>query len=146
MANREHRAMASWRGDLKGGVGTMSAPSGAFRDIEFTFATRFGDKTGTNPEELIGAAHAGCFSMQLSALLAKGGTPPNHIQTEATVKLKEVEGGFKISTVHLETNAEVPGVDNETFQRAVGEAKRLCPVSVLLSPGLDELTVAARLS
>lgn len=145
MASRRHRARASWRGDLKSGVGTMSGRSGAFQDVEFSFETRFGEKQGTNPEELIGAAHAACFSMQLSALLAKGGTPPNRVETEATVELKQIEGGFKISAIHLQTEAEVPGVDEESFQRAVGEAKEICPVSVLVSPGLDELTVEARL-
>lgn len=143
MADRKNRAMATWRGDLKSGMGTMSTSSGSFEDIEFTFATRFGEELGTNPEELIGAAQAACFSMQLSGILTQGGHSPTHIETEATVGLKYTGKGFKISTIHLQSRAEVSGIDNETFQKAVQTAKEICPVSVLISPGLDEFTVEA---
>ena len=145
MADIERRAEAQWTGDLKSGVGKTSGASGAFEDVQYTFATRFENKPGSNPEELIGAAHASCFSMQLSGVLTGDGNAPKRIHTRATVTMRKVEGGFKVSAVHLHAEGEVPGIDEATFKKAAEEAKEICPISVLLSPGLEEVTVEAKL-
>lgn len=130
MATR--KAEAEWRGDLKGGSGTMSLGSGAYTG-PFSFQSRMEDGAGTNPEELIGAAHAGCFSMQLSAMLAAGGHPPVRLHTRAAVHLGPVDGGFAITGIDLVTEAEVPGLDAETFAAQAEIAKTICPVSRALS-------------
>ncbi len=124
-----HKASASWQGTLKEGSGRMKLGSGAFEG-PFSFGTRFGDTPGTNPEELIGAAHAGCFSMFLSALLEKAGHPVKEIRTTARVHLGE---GPSITKIELDTEAEVPGIDDATFQQNVQNAKTGCPVSKALS-------------
>jgi lipoyl-dependent peroxiredoxin len=124
---------AVWNGDLKGGSGAVSTESGALTDINYSFAKRFGDEPGTNPEELIGAAHAGCFSMALSKILADEGMTPEEIATSAEVTLDQVEGGFAITKVHLRTRARVPGADEAAFRRAAEAAKAGCPVSKLLT-------------
>jgi osmotically inducible protein OsmC len=132
-------ASAVWDGTLKEGQGSMKAGSGAF-DVPFTYATRFEEAPGTNPEELLGAAQAGCFSMYLSALLTDAGFPPKQIRTSAKVHLRE---GPTITLIELDTEAEVPNVDEKTFQEKVENSKKNCPVSKALSG--PELRVTARL-
>ncbi len=127
---------AEWKGTLKEGAGTMKLASGAYEG-PYTFASRFESGKGTNPEELIGAAHAGCYSMFLSALLSGAGFIPTHIATTATVHLTE---GPTISLIELNTVAEVPGVSEETFQEKAAEAKAKCPVSKVLSGAEIKLT------
>jgi osmotically inducible protein OsmC len=125
------KANARWEGDLKGGRGEMRFGEGAFEG-EYSFSSRFEEGEGTNPEELIGAAHAGCFSMALASGLAKAGFEPRSIQTTANVHLEKLEGGFSITRVHLETEADVPGIDEDTFQDRAQAAKDSCPVSMAL--------------
>ena len=125
-------ATGTWSGDLKSGKGTINATSGVLKDTPFTFATRFENAKGTNPEELIASAHAACYSMAFSHYLSEQGHVPELITTKATVSL---EGGT-ISKVHLETRGRVAGVDGPTFKRFAEEAEKKCPVSNLLRPGL----------
>jgi osmotically inducible protein OsmC len=125
-------AKAQWDGTLKEGKGTMSLGSGAFQGA-YSFASRFEQGTGTNPEELIGAAHAGCFSMALSAALGKAGFTPRRISTTASVYLEPVEGGFGITHIDLKTEGDVPGIDNAKFQEIADGAKKGCPVSKALA-------------
>ncbi len=125
-------AKAQWDGTLKEGKGTMSLGSGAFQGA-YSFASRFEQGTGTNPEELIGAAHAGCFSMALSSALGKAGFTPRRISTTASVFLEPVEGGFGITHVDLKTESDVPGIDNAKFQEIADGAKKGCPVSKALA-------------
>lgn len=132
-------AEAEWRGDLKAGQGTMKLGSGAFEGT-YSFASRFEEGRGTNPEELIGAAHAGCFSMALSAGLAAAGYPPDRVHTTARVQLLKVGAGFAITRIDLKTEAKVPGIDEATFREKAEEAKKGCPVSKALTGveiGLD---------
>jgi len=138
MATR--KAQAVWQGSLKDGQGTMEF--GPFKG-PFTYASRFEEGTGTNPEELIGAAHAGCFSMSLSSNLGKAGFTPQRIQTQATVYLERVEGKNRITRIHLDCEAQVPDIDNEAFQSIAEAAKSGCPVSAALSA--VEITLTARL-
>lgn len=121
-------ATATWTGKLKDGNGHYAAGSGAFKG-DYTFATRFEGKSGTNPEELIAAAHAACFSMALSAGLEKAGTPATRITTNASCTLETVGGGRKITRMRLETRGTVPGIDQAAFQKAAEAAKDGCPVS-----------------
>lgn len=139
-------ASATWKGDIRGGTGTASTQSGALKDTTVTFASRFGDEPASNPEELLAAAHASCFSMKLSGVLGAGGHTPTEIRTKATLTMSQVEGGFKITKVHLDVEATVEGIDAEGFAAAASEAKENCPVSVLLKPGLEELTLDAKLT
>src|SRR6266576_356592 len=126
-------ADAEWQGDLRQGKGTMRVGSGAFEG-SYSFKSRMGDETvGTNPEELIGAAHAGCYSMALSASLASAGFTPTRVHTTARVHFNPVEGGFAINPIDLETEAVVPGIDEATFQRIAQDAKVNCPVSKALA-------------
>ncbi len=132
---------AIWTGTLKEGSGTMKVASGYFEG-PYTFATRFeGGTKGTNPEELIGAAHAGCYSMFLSALLTTNGTPPTRVHTTATVHLT---AGPTISKIELNTEADVPGLDADRFQELAAEAKAKCPVSKALA-AVDEIVLSATL-
>ncbi|MEO1020690.1 MAG: OsmC family protein [Pseudomonadota bacterium] len=124
---------AVWTGDLKSGKGTISTESGILDDATYGFRTRFENEPGTNPEELIGAAHAGCFSMAFSKALGDEGLTPERIETKADVTLDQVEGGFAISRVHLTTNAKVPGADQATFDKIANAAKEGCPVSKLFT-------------
>lgn len=140
MAIRNAEAM--WEGNLQKGNGTMKLGSGAFEGA-FSFASRFEEGTGTNPEELVGAAHAGCFSMFLSALLSDAGYVPNRVHTTATVHLEQVEGAPWITKIHLGCEADVPGVDERTFQEKIAESKTGCPVSKAL--GGVEISVDAKL-
>jgi len=130
---------AEWKGTLKEGAGTMKLASGAYEG-PFTFASRFESGKGTNPEELIGAAHAGCYSMFLSALLSTAGFTPTRIATTATVHLTE---GPTISLIELNTEAQVPGISAEAFQEKAAEAKQKCPVSKVLAA--TEITLKATL-
>ena len=126
-------ATAHWAGDLKSGKGTLSTPqSGLLDDTRYAFNTRFGDEKGTNPEELIAAAHAGCFSMALSAKLSEAGFPPETIDTRADVDLS-TEGGPTLSAIRLKTLAKVPGIDAVKFREIAEDAKENCPVSKALS-------------
>ena len=128
-------ASAVWEGTLREGKGTVKLGSGAFTG-QYSFASRFEEGTGTNPEELIGAAHAGCFSMALAAGLTKAGHNPARISTTAQVSLEKVGEGFKITTIELNTEAEVPGIDEKTFLEYAETAKKNCPVSQALA-GVD---------
>ncbi|MBZ4688965.1 MAG: OsmC family protein [Cereibacter sp.] len=124
---------AIWQGDLKTGKGRVSTQSGVLSEAQYGFNTRFEDGPGTNPEELIGAAHAGCFSMALSNVLGEQGLTADRIETTATVTLDKAEGGFAITAVHLEVTATIPSTDDATFQKAAETAKVNCPVSKLLT-------------
>src|SRR5881409_310489 len=123
---------AVWEGTLKGGKGSMKLGSGAYEG-PFSFKSRFEEGTGTNPEELIGAALAGCFSMALSANLEKAGHPAKRVSTTATVKLEMTGGGPKITAIDLKTEAEVPGIDESKFREQAEHTKKTCPVSVVLA-------------
>ena len=135
-------ASAEWNGGLKDGGGKISTDSGVLNDTQYSFSTRFEDGIGTNPEELIAAAHAGCFSMALSGQLGNAGLTAESIKTKASVKLDKVEGGFAIISVHLEVRARVPGADNDAFTTAANSAKAGCPVSKVLNA---EITMDAQL-
>ena len=134
---------AVWEGTLKSGNGTMKLGSGAYQGA-YSFSSRFENGSGTNPEELIGAAEAGCFSMALSVGLEKAGFPPKRISTTANVKLEKVADAFRITTIDLETEADVPGIDEAKFQEAAEQTKRNCPVSVAL--GGTQINLKARLT
>jgi lipoyl-dependent peroxiredoxin len=125
-------ASAVWQGTLKEGSGTVSMQSGVLKDTPYSFRSRFGDGTETNPEELIAAAHAGCFTMALSLVLGNAGFPAERLATTATLSLDQVAGRWIISTVHLDLTAKVPGIDREDFEAAAEEAKQNCPVSQVL--------------
>jgi lipoyl-dependent peroxiredoxin len=126
------KAEAVWEGNLKKGKGSMKFGSGAFEG-SYSFVSRFEQGPGTNPEELIGAAHAGCFSMFLSAVLEAAGFAPERVHTVARVHIDKVGEGFKITTIELETEGKVPGIDEKTFQEKAEAAKKGCPVSVALA-------------
>ncbi|MDG9923472.1 OsmC family protein [Pseudomonas sp. GD04045] len=126
-------ASAHWQGGIKDGKGRISTQSGALKDQPYGFNTRFEDQPGTNPEELIGAAHAGCFSMALSKELEERGMLAESIDTQAEVWLEKEAGGFRISAVHLSLRARIPGADRDKFEEAVETAKTGCPVSKLLN-------------
>jgi len=122
-------ASAHWQGGIKDGKGTISTQSGVLAEQPYGFNTRFEDKPGTNPEELIGAAHAGCFSMALSKELGEAGMTAESIDTKAEVTLDKQDGGFAITAVHLSLKAKIPGADRAAFEKAVETAKTGCPVS-----------------
>jgi osmotically inducible protein OsmC len=126
-------ASAMWNGDLKTGKGTLSTDSGVLSNSQYSFSTRFESGKGTNPEELLAAAHAGCFSMALSAQLGEAGLVAQSIQTTATVTIEKTDAGFAIPTVHLDLTAKIPGADPQTFERAAENAKNGCPVSKLFN-------------
>lgn len=138
----KRNASAVWKGDLKSGTGTISTESGVLSDTQYSFKTRFEDGKGTNPEELIGAAHAGCFSMALSSELGKLNLTAESIRTTAAVSLEKTDAGFTITAVHLDVKAKVPGADKETFEKAANNAKKGCPVSRVLNA---EITLGAAL-
>ena len=133
---------AVWSGGIKDGKGQVSTGSGALKDQPYGFNTRFEDAPGTNPEELIGAAHAGCFTMALSGQLGKAGLTADELRTKATVSMEKVEGGFSITAVHLELVAKIPGASQEAFDKAATTAKENCPVSKLLNA---KITLDAKL-
>lgn len=138
----KRKASAQWNGSLKEGNGTISTESGLLENAQYSFSTRFENGKGTNPEELIAAAHAGCFSMALSAQLTTAGTPPARVATTATVTLDKTDAGFTVTNVHLEVTASVPGATEAAFQEAAANAKKGCPISRLLN---TEITMTARL-
>ena len=134
-------ASGTWHGDLKSGKGSIDATSGVLREVPFSFATRFENAPGTNPEELIAAAHAACFSMAFSNYLSQQGHVPDTIATKATISLED----GKINKMHLETRGRVAGLDNANFKRLADEAEKKCPVSNLLRSGLAITLEAALL-
>lgn len=138
----KRKGSAEWRGSLREGKGTVSTESGVLHQTQYSFATRFENGAGTNPEELIAAAHAGCFSMALSAELGKAGITPESLRTEATVTLDKTEAGFTITAVHLDVTARIPGPVAEAFRAAAQAAKAGCPVSRALNA---EVTLETRL-
>lgn len=138
----QRKGSAVWNGGLKDGKGTVSTQSGVLNNAAYSFVTRFENEKGTNPEELIGAAHAGCFSMALSAQLNNAGLKPERIATEATVTLEKLESGFAITTIHLQVSARVPGATPDQFNTAANNAKAGCPVSKLLNA---KITMDAKL-
>lgn len=132
----KRKATAAWKGGLKDGKGMVSTGSGHLSNAQYTFGTRFEEEKGTNPEELIAAAHAGCFSMALSAELEKAGMHPERVDTTATVTLEKVAAGFEITTIHLDVKAKVPGADQRAFDKAANDAKTGCPVSKVLNANI----------
>jgi osmotically inducible protein OsmC len=128
----DRSASAVWHGSLKEGKGSISTQSGTLKDTQYSFAARFAEGVGTNPEELIAAAHAGCFTMALTANLGKAGFTPKRLATSATVTLEQVAGNWTITTVHLENEAWVPGITAEKFQQIADDTKINCPVSRVL--------------
>ncbi|MDD2053543.1 OsmC family protein [Pseudomonas putida] len=127
------KASAHWEGDLKTGIGHISTETGVLREAPYGFKARFEGGRGTNPEELIGAAHAGCFSMALSMILGEAGLKAESIDTEAQVTLDQVDGGFAISAVHLVLKAKIPGASQQQFTELTQKAKEGCPVSKVLN-------------
>jgi osmotically inducible protein OsmC len=137
-------ATARWQGTLTEGSGTIRTGKGGYAG-NYSFKSRFEEGEGTNPEELIGAAHAGCFSMALSKLLTDAGHPPNSIETIASVHLDKVDGGFSVTRIDLDTTGDVPGIDPAEFTKHAETAETTCPISRLLAPGA-KITLAARLA
>ena len=138
----KRKGSAVWKGGLKDGKGTVSTDSGVLSNTQYSFSTRFEDGKGTNPEELIAAAHAGCFSMALSAQLGNAGMTAESIATTATVNLEKTDAGFTITAVHLKVRAKVPGAAPPDFQTAAENAKKGCPVSRVLNA---QITMEAKL-
>ena len=138
----KRKASAVWKGGLKDGRGTISTASGVLTDTQYSFSTRFEEGTGTNPEELIAAAHAGCFSMALSGQLGNAGMTAENISTGATVTLDKTDAGWTVTAVHLDVTARIPGADPKAFETAANNAKAGCPISRLLKA---EITMNAKL-
>ncbi len=134
---------AVWKGGLKDGKGTVSTQSGVLKETQYSFSTRFENGVGTNPEELIAAAHAGCFSMALSGQLGEGKMTAESINTTATVTMEKTEAGFTVTKVHLDVTAKIPGADPSAFATAANNAKAGCPISRLLKA---EITMDAKLA
>jgi osmotically inducible protein OsmC len=122
----QRKASAVWQGNLKGGKGTISTASGVLSNTQYSFSTRFEEGVGTNPEELIAAAHAGCFSMALSAQLGEAGLTADRIDTTATVTLEKTAAGFEVTSSHLDVKAKIPGASQDAFEKAAGNAKAGC--------------------
>jgi lipoyl-dependent peroxiredoxin len=129
-------ASAAWSGGLRDGKGSISTESGALSAYPYGFAARFEGKKGTNPEELLGAAHAGCFTMALSLILGEAKFTAEQMDTSAKVTLEQVEGGFAITAVHLTLKAKIPGIDQATFEELIAKAKSGCPVSKVLKANI----------
>ena len=136
------KASAVWNGSLKEGKGTITTESGVLSKTAYSFATRFESARGTNPEELIAAAHAGCFTMALSAELGKAGITPESLETSAAVTLEKLEAGFTVTKIHLDVAARIPNADEAAFDKAAQAAKAGCPISRLLKA---EITMNAKL-
>lgn len=136
------KASAEWKGSLKEGKGTVSSASGVLSKAPYSFSTRFESAQGTNPEELIAAAHAGCFTMALSGQLGKANITPESLETTASLTLDKLESGWTVTKVHLEVAARIPGGNKEALEKAAEEAKKNCPISRLLKA---EITMSARL-
>lgn len=139
----KRKASAVWKGGLRGGKGTMSSSSGVLADTQYSFSTRFEDGIGTNPEELIAAAHAGCYSMALSAELEKAELTPESVSTNCTLTFEKTDAGFTITVSHLDVVAKVPGVDAAKFAEIANAAKAGCPISRALN---TEITLDAKLA
>jgi lipoyl-dependent peroxiredoxin len=129
-------ASALWKGGLKDGKGTISTESGVLSNTQYSFSTRFENGVGTNPEELVGAAHAGCFSMALSGQLGAAGMTAESIRTTATVTMEKTDAGMTITAIHLDVVAKIPGADPAAFQTAAGNAKSGCPISRVLNAAI----------
>ena len=132
----KRKASAIWQGALKDGKGTISTDSGVLKDAQYSFSTRFENGIGTNPEELIAAAHAGCFSMAFSAELGKAGITPQSIHTTATITLDKTDAGFTVTESHLAMTAKIPGIDPAKFMAIANGAKAGCPISRLLKANI----------
>ncbi len=145
MADISRSALTTWTGDLKNGSGVTSGESGYLHDVKITWSARFENHPGANPEELIAAAEASCYAMALSSNLTKQNTPPDVIHAKATLTMRRDESGTKLTQLHLDVEARVPGIDEAAFRTLAEKVKDSCPVSVLLKPGLEELTVSAKL-
>lgn len=139
----QRTASAHWSGGLKDGKGSVSTASGVLKDTQYSFATRFENGVGTNPEELIAAAHAGCFSMAFSAELGKAGFTPTSIDTKATLTLDKTDAGFTITAIHLDMTASIPNIDAAKFDEIAAGAKKGCPVSRVLNANI---TLSAHLA
>jgi len=137
------KASAVWKGSLKEGKGTISTDSKVLSNTQYSFSTRFENGIGTNPEELIAAAHAGCFSMALSAQLGNAGLIPENIETTAALTMEKTDAGFTITKIHLDLTASVPGASQAAFDKAAQEAKAKCPVSRVLNA---QITLTSRLT
>ncbi len=133
----QRRATAAWQGGLKDGKGTLTTESKVLSATPYTFGTRFEGLPGTNPEELLAAAHAGCFSMALSMILGEAGIRPQRIDTTATVTFEKLESGFTITRVHLDVNVRAPGADRARFDAAASKAKSGCPISKVLNAAIS---------
>ncbi len=144
MSTIERKAKAQWTGDLRAGNGTLTSPSGVLSETPYSFRTRFESAPGTNPEELIAAAHAGCFTMAFSGVLTQAGHAPRNLATEATLGMDSVPGGFKIVSMHLEVRGSVDGLDQAQFEEMARVAEQGCPVSNVLRGNLN-ITVQATL-
>jgi osmotically inducible protein OsmC len=140
----DRKASARWQGGLKDGKGRISTGSGVLQDTQYSYSTRFESGAGTNPEELIAAAHAGCFTMALSAELGKAGMTPESLETDAAVTFEIKDGKPTVTKIHLSTNARVPGADKAKFDQAAQAAKNGCPISRLFQ-GNTDITLDARL-
>jgi osmotically inducible protein OsmC len=138
----KRKASVQWRGDLKTGKGTVSTESSVLQDTPYSFAKRFGEERGTNPEELVAAAHASCFTMALSAELGKANLVPERLSTTCTITLDNADGGWSITESHLELTAKVPGATEESFRKAADAAETGCPISKLFK---TKITLDARL-
>jgi len=139
----KRKASAMWSGGLKDGKGTVSTDSGVLSNTPYSFSTRFEDQRGTNPEELIAAAHAGCFTMALSGQLGNRGMTAESIQTGATVTMDKLEAGWTVTAIHLDVVAKIPGADPAKFEEAANAAKTGCPISRLLN---TTITMEAKLA
>jgi len=138
----QRKASAVWKGGLKDGKGTITAPSGVLKETPYSFTTRFENAAGTNPEELIAAAHAGCFSMALSAQLGGANLTPESISTTVTLSLDKLDSGWAITASHIDVVGKVPGADAATFQKYAEAAEKGCPVSKVLNA---KITMSAKL-
>ena len=138
----KRKASALWKGSLKDGNGTISTDSGVLSDTQYSFTSRFAEGKGTNPEELIAAAHAGCFTMATSASLGRANITPERLSTEAELTLEQVQGSWTITKVHLQLTGRVPGISQDKFAEIAADAKANCPVSRLLKA---EITLDAKL-
>jgi osmotically inducible protein OsmC len=138
----KRKASAVWNGGLKDGKGALSTDSGVLESTQYSFSTRFEEGKGTNPEELIAAAHAGCFSMALSGQLGNAGMTAEEIRTTATITMEKTDAGFTVTSSHLEVTAKIPGADAKAFETAANNAKAGCPISRLLN---TKITMDAKL-
>ncbi|MFK7604173.1 OsmC family protein [Deinococcus sp. SM5_A1] len=137
MADIARKANAQWMGDLKSGKGNISTESGTVDKAQYSFSTRFENGTGTNPEELLAAAHAGCFTMQLCAMLAGGGHDPKDVRTEATCEMVKDGPGFKVSAMRLDVRGKVGGIDQAGFEKYVTQAAEMCPLSKVMQGNVE---------